>query len=622
MDQNKRARRLLAAGLLACAVLLPQGIGAQLSCIPFGNGGAYSPGPPQWFTPGSTTGWPRFNTWVDDPRWLGAMAINYGDGSTPELQFRALYHPSSGAGQYAYLSWWHKAAPNATEVNNRLYVGLKANGSTTGLLLRVQLHTLSHTTAGTPTLTVHPVNADGTFGSALSPNPAWTNDVKVWINESTDQSTLIPPQVNAQEPNTWAVHVRVPMGVNLGNPANNVTLASPFQMYFDVLQGTPSAQVVSYTWPRSTPATPFHVTDGVSGERLPATSAWQSFELGLGAAATCPGVDIQPSDIKVTYAGSPSETQIKPGVVNTFTATPVNLTGGSVPVGSVVARFRIANWGIQPATADQAAPETGAWTTVPGLGAVTQAAPATIAHDANWSITGPWTPTVAEFAGRSTHQCIQVELSGAATVVFRRASAFRNMTVVPASVFTDSAEVSVMGLAPAATSTRDVYLWVQTSNMPGRVQQGGRVALQRVAVPQDTGGHREAEKQREQTELERRFSEEPTYIVRGYYDTGLEITINGVARPILQPMVAFGYFVDHDGALQGWNHSLTGAEQLAPDFYRLAVPNDGKVKIGIRIEAVEGGLSSIMGFPWWVWLIIALILIVLLLMWLRRRHHP
>jgi hypothetical protein len=623
MHQNKGIARLLAAGLFACAVLVPAGAGAQLSCIPFGNGGAYSPGPPQWFTAGSTTGWPRFNTWVDDPRWSGAMAINYGDGSTPELQFRGLYHPASGAGQYVYLSWWHKAALNGTVVNNRLYVGLKASAGATALLLRIQLSTAAHTTAGTPIITVHPVNADGTFGSAFPTNPAWTNDIRVWIEESTDQSTLIPPQANSQEPNNWAIHVRIPMGMNLGTAGNNVTLTSPFQMYFDLLQGTPAAPVISYTWPRSTLATPYHVTDGASGEQLPQTSAWPQFQLGLAAAATCPGVDIEPADIKVTYPGTSTDWQIKIGAANTFTATPVNLTGAAVPSGSVTARFRIANWGIQPATMDQADPATGAWTSVPGLGAVQQSPAASIANNGDWNLSGNWTPTAADFSGKSTHQCIQVELSGAAGVVFRRASAFRNMQVVPASLFTDSAEVSVVGLAPAAAPQRDVFLHVQTSNMPLRVGAGGRrYALQTVAVPGDTGGDRGAEKRNARTELERRFEKEPTYIVRGYYDTGLRLTIDGTPHPILQPMVAFGYFVDHEGSLTGWEHALTGAQQIAPNFYRVGVPNNGAVKIGIRIEALESGIFQGGGLPWWAWLLIALLVLLLVIWLIRRRSTP
>src|SRR5215208_6778005 len=102
MRATMKPTRLLAAGLLGLAVLLPPDAGAQ-TCIPLGNGGAYAPGPPRWYQ-ASAGGFARFNTWVDDPRWSGAMAIDYGEGTTREMQFRALYNGSD-----LFLSWWHKA---------------------------------------------------------------------------------------------------------------------------------------------------------------------------------------------------------------------------------------------------------------------------------------------------------------------------------------------------------------------------------------------------------------------------------------------------------------------------------------------------------------------------------
>jgi hypothetical protein len=629
MKLNHMANRAVRHGLTGLLALMSATAVAQPTCIPFGNGGAYAPGPPKWFD-ASGTGFARFNTWVDDPRWLGATATDFGQGATNELQFRALFNPQTGANRFVYLSWWYKAALNPTPINNRLYVGLRASGSTSGLLLRLVMPTLSPTTAGVPALTVHPVNADGTFGAALSTNPAWTNDVRVWIDDFTDQRTHVPPQAtNPTEPDNWAVHVRLPMGVALGG---GVTLNSPFHMWYELLQGTPTTPVIEYTWPRPTAAKNFAVTQPGGIEQVPPTADWPEFRLGAGGEfdTPCTGIEFLPTDIKVTHApGATDDGKILTTSTNTFTATPTNLSGSDQPVGDVVARFRIANWGIQPNTADQADPSTGAWNTIRGLGAVQQSAPpAQISNGSKWNIAGTWLPDPAQpgeggfFDGtRSTHQCVLVELSGPGSFSFLHNSAFRNMRIGAASTFTDSAEVSVVGLPAAPTPQRDVYLYVQTSNMPPRFVEPGRgrttglarVALDVAAGPgEDPGGDpaggaapvsvdqrspdRVAEAQRERSEWERRMDAEPTYIVRGYFDTGRRLTIDGVSRPVLQPMVAFGYFIDHRGELRGWDHELTGAAELAPNFYRVSPPNDGKVPIGINIEAVEKPRGPARGF--------------------------
>jgi opacity protein-like surface antigen len=81
----------------------------------------------------------------------------------------------------------------------------------------------------------------------------------------------------------------------------------------------------------------------------------------------------------------------------------------------------------------------------------------------------------------------------------------------------------------------------------------------------------------------------PTYRVHAYHDTGRRVTRNGTAFTILEPQNSFGYYVTHKGVLEGWRHSLTGAEQLAPNFYRVGVPHNGAVKIKTTIEAIEPG---------------------------------
>ena len=110
----------------------------------------------------------------------------------------------------------------------------------------------------------------------------------------------------------------------------------------------------------------------------------------------------------------------------------------------------------------------------------------------------------------------------------------------------------------------------------------------------------------------------PTYRVHVYWDTGKFISVGGNQRPLLSPQASFGYYVDHQGQLYGWDHSLTGdgvvLEQLAPDFYRVRkVANNGSFTVITTIMAMESAPIN-----WWLWIILALILLILVL-WLIFR---
>ncbi len=77
----------------------------------------------------------------------------------------------------------------------------------------------------------------------------------------------------------------------------------------------------------------------------------------------------------------------------------------------------------------------------------------------------------------------------------------------------------------------------------------------------------------------------PTYRVYVWYDTG---TKAGTAK-ILTPMPAYGFLVAHDGDLTGWEHTLEGRggavlTRIAPNFYRVGVPNNGAVTVDTIIN--------------------------------------
>lgn len=84
----------------------------------------------------------------------------------------------------------------------------------------------------------------------------------------------------------------------------------------------------------------------------------------------------------------------------------------------------------------------------------------------------------------------------------------------------------------------------------------------------------------------------PYYHVRAFYDTGKRSVIKGASRPILAPMPDFGLFIDHTGAYYGWSDTLqllttSGVTwtAVAPDVYRVRIPNEGKAEVLVQVTA-------------------------------------
>jgi hypothetical protein len=604
-------------GLILCAPASQ----AQTTCIPRAVGVPFASGPPKWWvspSPGD------IHSRIDDPRWKGASSITFGLGATEEVAFRALHHtePGEGGAKSIYLSWWIKVAPSPTATENSIYLGLRQSGGNS-MLVKVDLTSSSSLNSTDYQVSAHSVDAMGNFGVAFGADPAWTNIIRVWANQPVS--------------NTWAVHVNVPIGTELsgGNIPGGVTLGDDFNMWFEVLEGTPNSTALVYAWPR----TGAFVTEVAFVQKLPQPSIWLPFHLSSGAAdPACQtgGITIGVIDIGTNHPNGPG--YISKTNPNTFFAKPTNKTADPIDIGKVHARFRLANWGIQPDPNDIPNAAANLWKEVPGLGDVTQAGAGQIAANGQWNITGNWTLTPAEQAefdgvNRWDHQCMLVELSGPG-LNFLNNSVHRNMNFVNASVYRENAQVSVKGipLIPGGNPNRDVYLYVQTFNMPAVV--GGNGGGQGTPTPEPTrtpSPDRQAgavgtppKEEDERTQVEKLTDTEPTFIVHGYYDSGEKITIKGVSRSILRPLTSYGYFVKHEGGLDGWKHSLTqnGVEltQIAPNFFKLSVPQDGAVTITTNIEALERGLK----LPWWIWLLIAILifLILLLLWWLRRRGRP
>jgi hypothetical protein len=80
------------------------------------------------------------------------------------------------------------------------------------------------------------------------------------------------------------------------------------------------------------------------------------------------------------------------------------------------------------------------------------------------------------------------------------------------------------------------------------------------------------------------------YLVHVWHTTGEKLTgRDGVSRDVLEAQTSFGLYVEHDGALFGWKTALNapGLQEIAPNFYKVAVPNNGTVRIRNELEALE-----------------------------------
>lgn len=87
----------------------------------------------------------------------------------------------------------------------------------------------------------------------------------------------------------------------------------------------------------------------------------------------------------------------------------------------------------------------------------------------------------------------------------------------------------------------------------------------------------------------------PTYRIRPYIDTGKTVVTRGAAHRLLEPMVPFGYRLDHDGALYGFSHALEGLGAnlvfVAPNWYKVVIPSEAAIHVQTTITAQEKPLS-------------------------------
>jgi hypothetical protein len=688
---SPRARSALAAWvLLALLEANPDPLRAQLTCVPqaFGVPALSTPPPPRWWDADGDTVFPEIPNptpagappelqTLSDPRWRGAAS--HTDGSmSREVDFRALHFADS-----LYLSWQVPFAPGGLKTGtggtaidgDAVMFGIRESGGRL-VMIRLLLNTTGDGDAKGPP--AYQVRLDK-FESSV-----WTM-VSLAAQHWAKKFTRVWTKTSGTGDASWAFQMVIPTKSG-GDLSKGVDISDPFDMWYTYFVFTPTGVQVQYHWPRTRVRDrdgdgilDGDITSDPSSLPDPASAAdWGKFTIGPATAACVGDVALTAGNIGTDSPSGPSS-EIKwadpgpgptplPTTPNTFVARPTNRGTATINLGTISADFYLANWGTLADWNDLG--PTGnintLWRKINGASAPTNggdispgtagsandiqfdwgspAAPVTPCERYDYTpdplgppcsdLTARDYPTGLGCPGprRACHQCLLVELSSGAPLTFLNKSVYRNMDfVTPHSPFKREAEVSVVGLPATSGATRDVYLYVETRNMPAWTNQssadrdtfvvthGRTILLDRgdtiriprtdtvvvgpaaitlgegdtIRVPGQNTGKRRAVLQDAMDKgllgADVIDSLMPTYRVHAYHATGDSVLVGGVKRPIVHAQTSFGYWVDHTKAVQGWRHRLEGAQliQLAPNFYKIAVPNNGVATVTTTIEAVE-----------------------------------
>lgn len=568
----------------------------SVTCVAPAFGIPPNGGPPRWWSTSPPE--PVYHNRLDDPRWAGASKITYGDGTGEKAEFRALHSAA-----FLYLSWRALVAPASTPSQNVLYIGYRRAGGG-DVIASFSLNALTAATDSASQLTMAAFlrNPDGTQGAAVTLPPEIPATTRVWVDPTA--------------PGSWAVQMQIPLA------ALNATCGR-VQFWYELLAGTPTAPVASFTWPRAGADIDGGTAASPHPPVFPDPAIWHWLRPSTGPGdQRCATAGVSLDYTAIGTSNTPaSEIRFRPTAPfpnNTFFARPTNHSGGAIPAGAITATFRLANWGSVPGDWEQGVPVNQLWAPIPGgtdvptSGPIPDGATADATNDIHfdWTVAGA---DLAQFVSgaRRPHQCMLVELKSAAApgLTFTNSSVYRNMDLVSASRFQRDALLSVKGVAPAPLGSHDLYLYVEAHDMPERVKRD-----QPVKAPNERP-----------VVSENRAEPSPplpTYRVHVYRDTGKALSIGGTTRPVLSYQTSFGYQVMHQGELEGWRHEIKGAGlvKLAPNWYRIRVPNNGAVSVTTTIVAVEPG-----AIPYWLILLIVLLFAVIgafLYFWrkARRRH--
>ncbi len=328
--------------------------------------------------------------------------------------------------------------------------------------------------------------------------------------------------------------------------------------------------------------------------------------------------------------------RIRPGdgTITQFRVLPTNDDTLAVGPGQLGATFYLANWGVSPSVGS-------AWEKLNSTPATNTSS---IAAGAKGAVTFDW-PLTTGFDG-GTHQCVQVQLESVdGNLDIASQGAWRNLDIASTSVFTDTAQVSTRGL-PANEGPYRVWLILDPDNLPTPQTceksnkqapgcdngQGKRFTL----LGRDEAKQAESARKKEYEKFLARASQlkgkklakfletegaklksdgvHGSQISPASFDGGAEgavspaelpqlginayierrgdtLNIDGEGHSHLEPLGGFGYYVEHEGDLQGWEYELLGNPgelvKVGERMYFLDLEADQVATIAPVIRAID-----------------------------------
>ena len=635
MLRTPRTTCLLTLTLTALAMKVQ----SQSICIPEARGvpnlnGQPMNGPPNW-RGGPTMMLTRF----DDPRWRGAVSQSHNG----EVEFRALH--KTGSPDTLFLSWRAlidgsldqppTSIGTSPTYGDQLVVGIKQpNDKSIIIRLGFGPNPSDNEEAGSVRYGVYEWDSVNPLTSAGS--PPWINSAAAWT------------WLDAQSGNrSWSFQIAIP--ISTGGINSGVNIPTSFQMFYAFLVQMATTYPES-DWPDLPPIKDNFNQVTYPDTTLPWGSfSWGGSSTSCAGDVALDPLQIGRGDVTGNIVDYQVQFDLPPGpnsVQNLITARPQNISGVSIPANRIQADFFLSNYGSQVPIASfwqkisPVAPTSPLNTTdmsTSGSFGVIQfpwIVPVTPADQRCWYITDPsFVPAICPSAGISD-QCILVQLSVVpatpppAPIVFKNQSTYMNMLFKKASTLRHRAQISVVGLQPLADGrfTRDVYLYVETVNMSARTSLDalGKSAVTAtrdtmIVAHQDTAlrtpwgiirlgrgdslripikrtllaagaspGQRFAAVREAaaagKLSVAQVDSQVPTYRIHAYHATGDSLG----KLPILEAQTSFGYWVEHDGEIMGWRHHIEGEHlvRLAPNYYKIEVPNSGRSIITTVIEPI------------------------------------
>lgn len=332
-------------------------------CLPNATGVAYQSGPPNWWDVGSPvdTTYNKELMITTDPRWRGALSVDYSQGGPTNAEFRGVYKATT---RDLLLTWAVKGMNFSTN-GTALVVGIKTIAGTP-VVLRLSVKQGSTESNGTvqPKPPAETVNATTVtyidFRNYALNNNQWMESGGVGgYNWAADATRIwIKPTAIASNA-AWLVQMRIPLASLPGYSQGDTSVRLWYSMQSSVSLGGVNNGLVHYTWPKEasiddpntiendTIAYTYYFSQNV--HHIPSTAGWG--EVGLGQQSGCAGIKLADSDIGVVNSQFPGQrSRISLMQQNIFYALPQNMSGAPMDMSNLTATFYFANWGSQVGT--------------------------------------------------------------------------------------------------------------------------------------------------------------------------------------------------------------------------------------------------------------------------------